>query len=70
MDTVNNISLPAGLSLNSAVSIIPTSPQKVPNSLPSKVSHKNVPQEVNYIFNLNYMSIIILKMTFHYSHID
>lgn len=35
MDTVNNISLPAGLSLNSAVSIIPTSPHKVSKQLPN-----------------------------------
>ncbi|VVC43154.1 Hypothetical protein CINCED_3A002219 [Cinara cedri] len=44
VDTVNNISIPAGLSLNSAVSIIPTSPAKTvdtvdltgPDSRPKK----------------------------------
>lgn len=48
MDKVNNISLPAGLSLNSAVSIIPTSPHKVSNNVPNKVS-SSVSSKVNYI---------------------
>lgn len=48
MDKVSNISLPAGLSLNSAVSIIPTSPHKVSNNVPNKVS-SSVSSKVNYI---------------------
>jgi len=39
VDNGNSI-LPAGLSLNSAVSIIPTSPLKVPSNVPNKVSNK------------------------------
>lgn len=46
VDTVNNISIPAGLSLNSAVSIIPTSPHKGPN-ISNKTS--NVSKKVNHI---------------------
>lgn len=42
MDAVNNVSIPARLSLNSAVSLIPTSlakvPSKKPNEFPDKVS--------------------------------
>lgn len=58
MDSGNNISLPAGLSLNSAVTIIPTSPLKVSNNVSktvsNHVSHK-VPLKVNYY------TIIIIK---------
>lgn len=59
MDNGNNSILPAGLSLNSAVSIIPTSPLKVPSNVPNKVSSSvsnmaskhippRVPSQVNY----------------------
>ncbi|XP_060867324.1 uncharacterized protein LOC132942717 isoform X3 [Metopolophium dirhodum] len=53
VDNGNNSILPAGLSLNSAVSIIPTSPHKVPSNVPKKVSNsvsnmasKHVPPKV------------------------
>lgn len=52
----NTVTLPPGVSLNSAVTIIPTSPMKVPNNVPSKVANQtssykvsNVPRKVNYI---------------------
>jgi len=59
VDNGNNSIIPAGLSLNSAVSIIPTSPHKVPSNVPNKVSNREsktvskyvphkVPNEVNY----------------------
>ncbi|XP_027851477.1 uncharacterized protein LOC114130667 isoform X3 [Aphis gossypii] len=49
VDNGHNSNIPAGLSLNSAVSIIPTSPHKVPNNVPNKVSNtvsKHVPRKV------------------------
>lgn len=63
MDNGHNSNIPAGLSLNSAVSIIPTSPHKVPNNVPNKVSNsvsntvsKHVPRkvvsQVNSVFNI------------------
>lgn len=66
MDSGNNISLPAGLSLNSAVTIIPTSPHKVLNNVPKKVSnvcHKD-PIEVNYTIIIYYIPNN-LKITSH-----
>jgi hypothetical protein len=36
----NSVNLPLGVSLNSAVTIIPTSPLKVPNNVPAKVANQ------------------------------
>lgn len=58
MDSGNNISLPAGLSLNSAVTIIPTSPHKVSNNVSKKGSSNvsnNVPTKVNYTIIIYYI---------------
>lgn len=76
MDNGNNSTIPAGLSLNSAVSIIPTSPHKVPSNVPNKVSSnapnnvsntvsKNVPRkiisQVNSVFDIIFQIFFILK---------
>lgn len=64
VDSGNNISLPAGLSLNSAVTIIPTSPHKVPNNVSKKVSNvsNKVPTEVNYTIIIYYIPNYLKKL--------
>ncbi|XP_060850697.1 uncharacterized protein LOC132929387 isoform X1 [Rhopalosiphum padi] len=52
VDNGNNSTIPAGLSLNSAVSIIPTSPHKVPSNVPNKVS-SNAPNNVSNTVSKN-----------------
>jgi len=75
VDNGNNSILPAGLSLNSAVSIIPTSPHKVPSNVPNKVSNSvsnmaskhvssKVPIQVNYTVFHNIFQIF-KKIIFH-----
>lgn len=79
MDNGSNSILPAGLSLNSAVSIIPTSPHKVPSNVPNKVSNSvsnmaskhvppRVPTQVNYIVFTIY-SKYYLKNNFSFDKI-
>jgi len=67
VDTGNKSIVPPGISLNKSVSIIPTSPLKVPSNVPSNVPNKvsssvsnmaskhvpsRVPSQVNYtVFN-------------------
>lgn len=63
MDTVNNISLPAGLSLNSAVSIIPTSPHKG-GQVPNKVNYLRILFTYQMYVLLAYFAIVTPKSSF------
>jgi len=63
VDSGNNVSIP-GLNLNSAVSIIPTSPHKVPNIVPNRVA-SNVPNRVVKSVPLKVSSHILNKVNYN-----